>query len=180
MRSFKLRMVIFFSMLLSLCFFTDVSYPSEQIKIGVLDVQKILNESDVGKKAKSDLEALIKLKQVNIDEKGKAIEKLKNEMEKQASVLSPEAKRNKEDELEKLIREYQRLVQDSQSEVKKKETELTDLILKEIYELVNKIGDEEDYSLILEQGVVVYSDNALDITENVLKKYNESKAKTKK
>ncbi len=123
---------------------------------------------------------MIKLKQVNIDEKGKAIEKLKNEMEKQASVLSPEAKRNKEDELEKLIREYQRLVQDSQSEVKKKETELTDLILKEIYELVNKIGDEEDYSLILEQGVVVYSDNALDITENVLKKYNESKAKTKK
>ncbi len=180
MRSFKLGIVILFSVLLSLCFSPHVSYPLEQIKMGVLDVQKILNESDAGKKAKSDLEALIKLKQANIDEKGKAIEKLKNEIEKQSSVLSNEAKRNKEDELEKLVREYQRLVQDSQSEVKKKEAELTDLILQEIYELVNKIGDEEDYSLILERGVVVYSDKTLDITENVLKKYNESKAKTKK
>lgn len=180
MRSLKLGIVILFSVLLSLGFLPNISYSSERLKIGVIDVQKILNESDAGQKAKNDLEALIKSKQITIDEKGKAIEKLKNEIEKQSSVLSSEARKNKEDDLEKLIREYQRLVQDSQSEVKKKETELTDIILREIYELVNKIGEEESYSLILERSVAIYSDKSLDITEYVLKKYNESKAKTKK
>ena len=68
---------------------------------------------------------MIKTRQSTIDEKGKAIEKLKADVEKQASVLSAEARKNKEDELEKLLREYQRIVQDSQTEIKKKEAELT-------------------------------------------------------
>lgn len=94
---------------------------ADTVKFGSIDVQKVLNESETGKKAKSDLESLIKTRQSSIDEKGKAIEKLRADIEKQASVLSAEARKNKEDELEKLLREYQRIVQDSQTEIKKKE-----------------------------------------------------------
>jgi outer membrane protein len=150
------------------------------IKFGSIDIQKVLNESEAGKKAKIDLESLIKSKQTVIDEKGKTIEKLKNDIEKQASVLSAEARKTKEDELEKYIREYQRLVQDSQAEVKKKESELTDTILKEIRELIEKTGEEEGYSLIIERGMILYSSKGIDLSDAILKKYDESKAKSKK
>lgn len=156
------------------------SRAADVVKFGSIDVQKVLNESEAGRKAKTDLEGLIKSKQSTIDEKGKAIEKLKADIEKQASVLSADARKSKEEELEKLVREYQRLVQDSQAEIKKKEAELTETILKGVKELVEKTGEQEGYALILEKGMVLYSNKGIDITDTILKKYDESKSKTAK
>jgi outer membrane protein len=149
------------------------------VKIGHVDLVKALNESEAGKKAKTDLEFLIKTKQSTIDEKGKAIEKAKADIEKQASVLSPDARKAKEEELERLLRDYQRLVSDSQNEVKKKEGELTGEIIKELRAIVQKIGQEEGYTLILEsaEGQILYATKDIDLTETVKKKFNESRAK---
>jgi len=170
---------IFCSVVFGLLTIPLASFAADAVKFGAIDVQKILNESEAGKKAKSDLESLIKSKQIMIDEKGKAIEKLKADIEKQASVLSADARKTKEDELEKSIREYQRIVQDSQSEIKKKEAELTDAILKDTRELIERTGEEEGYMLIIEKGMVLYSSKGIDITDTVLKRYDESK-KSKK
>jgi outer membrane protein len=149
----------------------------DTLKIGCIDFQKVLNESDAGKKAKADLELLVKSKQSTIDEKGKTIEKMKGDLEKQTSVLSADAKKSKEEELEKMLREYQRLVQDSQTEVKKKELELTDAIIKDMRQIVEKIGEEQGYTLIIERagGMVLYSKKDIDLTDAVIKKYNQSK-----
>jgi outer membrane protein len=152
------------------------------VKIGYIDLVKALNESESGKKAKADLEFLIKTKQTTIDEKGKAIEKAKADIEKQSSVLSADARKAKEEEMERLLRDYQRLVADSQNEVKKKESELTGDILKDLRAIVQKIGEDEGYTLILEsaEGQILYAKKESDLTETVMKKYNESKAKPKK
>ncbi len=152
------------------------------VKIGYVDLLKALNESESGKKAKTDLEFMIKTKQSTIDEKGKAIEKAKAELEKQSSVLSPDARKTKEEEMERMLRDYQRLVADSQNEVKKKEGELTSDILKELRAIVQKIGEEEGYTLILEsaEGQILYAKKEADLTEVVIKKFNESRAKSKK
>lgn len=155
-------------------------HAADSFKFGSVDLQKALDESETGKKAKSDLESVRASKQSLIDEKGKAIDKLKGEIEKQASVLSAEARKNKEDELEKLVREYQRIVQDSQAELKKKEAELTNTIIREIIEIIEKIGAEEGYTFIIEKGTVPYSNKGIDITDAVIKKINESIAKSKK
>ena len=159
-----------------------IAAAADVAKIGYVDLKVALNESDAGKKAKIELESLIKTKQAAIDEKGKSIEKLKGELEKQASVLSGEAKKSKEEEIERLVRDYQRLVQDSQNEVKKKENELTGSILKELRDVVHKIGQDEGYSLILEnvEGIILYSRKDLDITDKAIKNFNAVKAKQKK
>ena len=167
-------------MLVAVLVVPRMTHADEAMKFGSIDVQKVLNESEAGKKAKTALEGLIKTKQITIDDKGKTIEKLKTDLEKQASVLSAEARKNKEDELEKLVREYQRLVQDSQTEIKKKESELTETILKEIKDLVEKTGEENGYTIIFEEGMVLFSSKGIDITEAVLKKYDEAKSQPAK
>jgi outer membrane protein len=173
------RFLIFCTLFFVLTLLPASLLAADTVKIGIIDVQKVLNESEAGKKAKSDLEALIKTKQSTIDEKGRAIEKLKSDIEKQSSVLSAEARKNKEDELEKLLREYQRIVQDSQGEIKKKEAEFTDSILREIRELIEKTGEEEGYTLVIEKGMVLYSNKGMDISDAILKKYDALK-KSKK
>lgn len=154
---------------------------AETLKVGIVDLLKALNESEAGKRAKTDLESLIKSKQASIEEKGKNIEKLRTDLEKQAAIISAEAKKAKEEELERLIRDYQRIVADSQAEVKKKEGELTGEILKDLREMINKVAQEEGYSLILEnaEGIVLYANKFLDLTDKVIKRYNESKASKK-
>jgi outer membrane protein len=159
----------------------EVKIGGTEVKIGVVDLMRALNESDSGKKAKADLEGLIKSKQVQLDTKGKEIEKLKGEVEKQSSVLSAEARKSREDELERMLRDYQRLVSDSQAEVKKKENEVTGGIIREIRAIVDKIGEEGGYTLVIEnaEGIILYSKKDLDLTDSVIKRFNESKAKGK-
>ncbi len=128
-------------------------------KIGYVDLRVALNDSVAGKKAKAELESLIKIKQSAIDEKGRNAERLKGEFERQASGLSADAKKAKEDEIEMLVRDYQRMVQESQAEVKKKEADLTGSILNELRGVVEKIAQDEGYSLILEnvESIVLYA-----------------------
>lgn len=161
--------------------YAEVKIGGTEVKIGVVDLMRALNESDSGKKAKTDLEGLIKGKQVQLDAKGKEIEKLKGEVEKQSSVLSAEARKSREDELERMLRDYQRLVSDSQAEVKKKESEVTGGIIREIRAIVDKIGEEGGYTLVIEnaEGIILYSKKDLDLTDSVIKRFNESKAKGK-
>ena len=153
------------------------AFAADTAKIGIVDLLRALNESNTGKKAKVDLESFIKSKQAGIDEKGKEIEKLRGELEKQSSVLSADARKSREDELERLLREYQRLVTDAQNDVKKKEGEFTGSIIKEIRAVVEKIGQDEGYSLIIEkaEGLVLYSKKDMELTDVVIKKYNDSK-----
>jgi len=163
-------------LILCMCIILPVSAQAEEaLKIGILDLQRVLNECDEGTKAKTDLEALIKSKESEIEGKGVKIEKLKSELQKQASVLSSEAKKTKEEELEKLLRDYQRIVQDSQAEVKKKEAELTEAIIRGVHDLVDNMGKKEGYTVIIEKTLSLYANEDLDITDDVIKRYNKSK-----
>lgn len=179
MNKTKLRL---FVVTLFTLFSIGVAFAADTEKIGHVDLRTALNESDAGKKAMSDLDSVVKTKQAALDEKAKSIEKFKAELEKQLSVLSFEAKRTKEEEIERLVRDFQRFAQDSQAEVQKKQTEITTVIVKELKEVAEKIGRDEGYSIILENvgGLILYSKKELDITDRVLKKYNESKTKAKK
>ncbi len=179
MKKILLAVVISFCVLLSVA--SVKSYASETIKVGIVDLAKALNESEAGKKAKSDLEALIKSKQAIIDEKAKKAETLKTELEKQAALISPEAKKAKEEELERAIRDYQRTVSDAQAEVQKKEGEITSEIIKELRNVINSFGQEEGYGILFEkaEGIVLYSSQNMDVTDKIIKKYNAIKAKGK-
>lgn len=178
----RIIVLMFLAVLIPATFIAGSASGADVVKIGYVDLRVALNESEAGKKAKIELESLIKTKQSSIEEKGKAIEKLKGDFEKQASVLSADARKSKEEEIERLMRDYQRLVQDSQNEVKKREGDITGSMLKELREVVEKIGQEEGYSLVLEnvEGIILYSRKDLDITEKVIKNYNDLKAKQKK
>ncbi|MDI6801181.1 MAG: OmpH family outer membrane protein [Thermodesulfovibrionales bacterium] len=156
---------------------SSAALSAETLKIGIIDLFKALNESDAGKRAKADLESLQKSKEVVIDEKKKNIEKLRAEIEKQASIMSSEARKTKQEELERVERDFQRIVTDANAELQKKLRELESEILKELVETVNKTGKEEGYSMILERRDIPYFNQALDITDKVIKKYNESKKK---
>lgn len=149
------------------------------LKIGIIDVDKAANESEEGKKAIASLKDLMASRQATVTEKGKSIEKMKADLEKQAAIISPDAKRSKLEEIERAERDFQRMLSDVNLELEKKRRELTEAIYKEILDMVDKIGQEEKYDVIFPIQSIVYGNKGYDITELVIKRYNESKKASK-
>ncbi|MDO9289578.1 MAG: OmpH family outer membrane protein, partial [Thermodesulfovibrionales bacterium] len=61
----------------------------------------------------------------------------------------------------------------------KKEQELTDAILKDMSEIVDVYGKEEGYTIIIRSEVILHAKKELDITDVIIKKFNEVKEKSK-
>lgn len=160
----------------------STTFAAEAGKIGIVDLLRALNESEAGKKARVELESLISSKRAPIDEKGKRLETLRADLEKQAAVISAAARKARVEEIERLEKNLQRLIADSQAEIQKKQMELESEILKGLRDAINAIAQEGRYLLVMERadGLVLYVDKSIDITDSVIKKYNESKAKPAK
>jgi outer membrane protein len=145
------------------------------VKIGVIELQKVAEESLAGKKSTVEYNILAKAKQASIEEKNKAIEKLGNELEQQKQDIPDKALKQKLGELEKLEIELSRFGQDSEAELGGKYEELYGNMLQEVLELTGKIGAAENYTLIIDKGGILYCDKNLDITDSFIKEYDELK-----
>ena len=139
-------------------------------RIGVVDVARAINESNVGKKANAELDSMVKAKQAELKEKADAVEELKKRLEKEPE----ETGKAIEEELAKANSEYQRLVSASDAEVKKRATELRSMVLEDLKKVLDDIGWREEFLLILTTENVAYFQKTIDITDRVVKKYNES------
>jgi outer membrane protein len=148
-------------------------------KIGFVDVQKVLVRSVAGVAAREQLEREKAAMQKDVDTRRVEVDKLREELEKKGLVLSPEAKREKDETLQRKVRDLRRLVDDFQKELEKKEQGATGRILQELTGVIEQIGKERGYLLIIEKrgASVIYGDVEADITEDIIKLYDQMKAK---
>jgi Skp family chaperone for outer membrane proteins len=142
-------------------------------KIALIDIARVINESDAGIKANAELESFLKAKQAVVDKKAADIEELKKAV---ASEPKAEAKKSKEAELNKGSAEFQSLLSGSQSEAKKKATDLRAGLLNEIKKTVQSVAANQ-YKMVLTIDNTVYFEKSVDITDSVIKSYNESQSR---
>jgi len=145
------------------------------IKIGYVDFARVQQESKAGKQAYKSIEKMFNDKQSQLDQRQKEIEKLMGELEKQSSLLSEDVKRQKEDKLQKDYKELQRFKADSEDELNKKKSEMAKQMYGEVAAIINKYGKQEGYTLILEKSMVLFAPEGVDVTDKVIKSYDETK-----
>lgn len=152
-----------------------------EIKIGYVDFAKAVSESDQGKEATSTLEKMFNEKKEVIDAKGNEIKKLEEEMAKQASVMTPETLKKKQSEREKMVKEIQRMAKDSEEDLQKKREEYLQHIATELRVIIEKLGEKEGYTAIFEvfEGGILYMPKGFDLTDKVIKSFNETAAAAK-
>ena len=97
------------------------------------------------------------------------------DLSKQSMVLNPELKKKKEEDVLKKKREFERYVQDKNEEFAKKEKEITNKILKQMIEVIKKIGKEKRFTIILEKKVGLYFDESVDLTTLATLTYDKTK-----
>ncbi len=149
------------------------------IKVGYVDLQQALNSSSAGEKAKDSFKAEVERMEQVLEKRRAKVEKLKGELEKKALLLRDDERVALQRDYRQELRDFERLYKDSQEELKIRDRELTARILVELRQIVNAIGEQGDYSVILEGNntVVLYGSKSIDLTEAVIKAYNKKGTK---
>ncbi len=162
----------YFFVVIGFCIYTGVAWSQDKVKIGFIDVQRAISESQAGKRAKEKFQAQVKKAEADLLKEKQEIERLKTDLDKKGPLLKDEERRNLEADLQRRYVSYQRGMQDQQQELRQKEGEMTGDILKELEKIVNEVGKAEKFTLILERSQILYSDQGIDITNRVIEAFN--------
>jgi len=158
--------------------FSGTAYSQNiNIKVGSVDIQKAINECRAGKEAKKTLTQEVEKFQHLVAEKQKELQEMKETLVKQGPMLNPEARAAKEKELETRLRDFQRWGGDIQNDLNQKRTEMERNIAIGLQKVIQKLGVDEGYTLILEknENIVLFTSKAMDITDLVIKVYDAQK-----
>jgi outer membrane protein len=147
---------------------------AEELKIGVINPQKILEATKQGKKAKQTLADYVQTRQKLLESEAADLKKLEMEMATQSTVLDTKVKAEKEQSFQQKVAVYQRRVQELNAEVETKKREILGGFTKAIEQAVREIAEKEKILLVVEKGgnagsLVLFNQDSLDLTPRVIK-----------
>jgi outer membrane protein len=147
---------------------------ADDMKIGIVDMQKCIQMSESGKKAKSELESAFNKKKKEFQDQEASLKKMQEDYSKKKSALSESAQKEQERKLQEKIMKFQESVQRSQAEIQKREQEMSAPIIQGVRAKVSEIAKKKGLSVVLEknENIVIFSDDKYDITEEVMKSLN--------
>ncbi len=151
------------------------AFAADEVKLGSVDVQKILTLSDAGKEARVQLDT----KAGKIDKEKKSreeeLDKLKTDLEKQRVLLSETERNAKETAYEQRLQEYEQFVNKAKEELQAENVELTKRIAGDIFKIVQDYGRKKGYLFIfVKNDSMMYLDEKVDLTNEILQALNAS------
>jgi outer membrane protein len=147
---------------------------SAEFKFAFVDMQRALNESNAGKKAKNDFRSEIGRLQGKLQRQQGEVAALKDELEKKGMLMRDEERRNLQDDYTRKLRDFERTYKDSKEELQQKDNEVTGAIIRDLAYVVRTLGERDGYTLVLEKGSLLWGMPSIDITDQVIRQYNAS------
>ena len=142
---------------------------AEGLRVAVIDVNKILNDSEAGQAAKKKMEARYEELKKTIDLKQEEARKIKEEIDKQKVMVGKEKLKEKEDALQAKVNELRQLTQEGEREMQTRQSELTREVLKAVEAKVDVVVKADKLDLVLEKSAgVIHYNASMDITRRVL------------
>jgi Skp family chaperone for outer membrane proteins len=145
--------------------------------IAIVDTQRVLTESIIGKAAKSNLEGRIKKAQAKMTQAQADFERQRADLAKQSAILSGSALEAKQEALQKKQVELRRMAQDAQEELAKANEEEISKVVAQIAEVVQEVASEKGFRFVFEKDrrTVLYSSDRIDISSDVVKILDKKK-----
>ena len=155
---------------------------AEAVKIGLVDLQKVLVESKKGREPLAKLKADMDAKNRDLDAQEKKIRQMVADLEKQQSVLSEAARKDKEKAIQKAKVDLNRTAEDLNREFGERERDVRQRLVREVTTVVQDYGKKNGYVLIIEVRAagVMYSSEGADISKEIIAAYDGDAGSQKK
>ena len=163
--------VVAFSFLL-VAVMTSAPAGAAATKVAVINIQKVLIESEAGKKAKATMEKKMEELKAGLKKNEEALLALQKEIEKKSSAWSDEKKQEKAMEFQKKRRNLGVQQEDANLEMKNLQEKHLTPIMKKLETIVTEVAKAKGYTIVLPRNGVLYFDKAVDITADTTKALN--------
>ncbi len=167
-----MKRILAVAVVLTVVFLTQAAQASE---IGYVDLQKALNFSDAGVKAKKDLKIEAEKLEESLNPKLEELKNLQEEIEQKKAVWNPEHTKSNVEELQAKGAALQKEFMKRGEDLNKKKIDREKKIISEMKDVINEIAGEKGYSYVFESslGVILYSPDEADMTEEVIARHNK-------
>ncbi len=145
----------------------------ESNRIGVFDSTLVWQQTEEGKKMQAQLAAFRDGKLADINGKEADLNKLKDKLRDQEVSLSDEKKSQILKDIDQKSIDLKRLNDDSTREMKAQFSDAQEQFQKELFLVVEALGKERKFLLVLEKTLTIYNDPSVDITPEVVTKFNQ-------
>ena len=170
-------MKFFFAKIFLLFIFIGFSNASENIRF--ININYIINNSEVGKNLNKIIESKSKKITSELGDLGKKIENKKDKIISQKNIL-------KKEEYEKLLKSYDEEVK-KYNDIRKKKNEYFNKfrintqkkILETLNPIITAFLKKESVQILLQKEQILFGDKKLDITQEILKVFNDKHKKIK-
>jgi outer membrane protein len=142
---------------------------ADEIKIGVVDTERVLAESAPAVRALRKIEKEFLPRDQELKKLASQAKTLQDLLEKEGSSIAEDERRNKERDLATLNREYQRAQRQMREDLSLRQNDEVATLQLTATKVIQVIAETEKYDLILPLRDLVYRSPRIDITEKVIK-----------
>jgi len=146
------------------------------VKIGIVDLDQAVGATDEGKAARDELERKKREAELELQPMIERYQQLAEEYQKKRVVLSPEKLRTMELDITELQSRLELKQEEVQQRLRVDFERLVGPLREKLVKVVNEVGREEGFSLIMMRNMpgIMYTREALDITDLVIKKFDKA------
>lgn len=147
----------------------------DEVTIAIVDIDQALNSTEEGKAAREELSRKQREAQQELEPMFERFKTLQEELKSKRFVLSEDALYQKQLDLVELKQEIDNRMKELEDKFKVDKERLEGPLRKKLVEIVEEIGKEKGFSLILARGAggMLYAREALDITDLVIERFNK-------
>jgi len=143
------------------------------LKLGFVDIQRALAETDEGKAAKQQLQTMLTNKQKEIDSEQESLRKEKDLLEKQASAMSEATRTQKGQEFQAKVMQLAQKFEKEKQAMQLQQQQALNGILQKMEGVVKDIASREGITMVFDKSSgLVYAPASLDLTNELIRDYN--------
>ena len=156
----------------------SMGYAQQTTKIGVVNAQEVLEKSAEGKRVIAQLEDKNMKNQNDIAKLDEEIRNLQTKLNTQRLTLTQEAMMNLNSDIERKQTQRKRFAEDSIREMNELSARIFKKVQDELIPIIQQVGKDMNLDVIfdLSQSGTLYFNPTINLTEEVIKRYDASKA----
>jgi outer membrane protein len=159
---------------------TNTGFSEQSFSVAVIDPLRALETSTEGKKTVAQLQAKQQSIKEELNQIDQDVENIESRLKTQRLTLTQETQQTLAMDLDRLRTRRKRVEEDSLKDYQRLEFQLINRFKQEVIPIIETVAKERGFSLVLDLSTtgVAFFEKAIDITEEVVKRYDASKTET--
>jgi outer membrane protein len=147
---------------------------AQELKIGYVNSERVLRESNAAKAAQSKLETEFSRREKDLAEIAGRLKAASDKLEKEAPTLAEGERSRRQRELVEQDRDFQRKRREFQEDLNQRKNEELSAVVERANRVIKQVFEGEKYDLIIQEAV--FAGPKVDITDKVIKALNAAPA----